>query len=50
MTVKNVAEAKAFFGLPQDAPVVEITLFAVDESLIDWDARSTPIHLRKQAC
>jgi len=52
-TVKNVAEAKAYFGLPQNAPVVEIEAAAPpDESLIDWEGTNNTrlVHLSKQAC
>jgi putative heme iron utilization protein len=50
-TVKNVAEAKAYFGLPQNAPVVEIELFdVVDHSIIEWENTTRLVHLSKQAC
>jgi hypothetical protein len=51
-TVKTVAEAKAFFGLPQNAPVIEIELFdVVDHSIINWESEGTRlVHLSKQAC
>jgi len=52
-TVKTVAEAKAYFGLPQNAPVIEIELFdVVDHSIINWEGTNSAnlVHLSKQAC
>lgn len=53
-TVKTVAEAKKYFGLPDNAPVVEIV---IDQLPASWSQDELSVvngkriaHLSKQAC